>query len=187
MIAGMSAQHWPFLALPADGGRLFHPRHPAGMGGVSGHRQYCLSAHVSRRAAVLVVLLVFALNYARVARRSIALRFENSELVDQLREQTGRAAQAARGGRSQSRQLVFLASASHDLRQPMHALGLFLATLKTTRWISASKRCWNISRHRPLPPAKCWTPCWTSPSWKPVSLRPGRARWPAKHSVQAGM
>jgi hypothetical protein len=42
----------------------------------------------------LVVLLVFALNYARVARRSIALRFENSELVDQLREQTGRAAQA---------------------------------------------------------------------------------------------
>ena len=81
----------------------------------------------------LVVLLVFALNYARVARRSIELRFENRELVDQLREQTGRAAQALHEAEEANRaKLVFLASASHDLRQPMHALGLFLATLKTT-------------------------------------------------------
>ncbi|MBV8681062.1 MAG: hybrid sensor histidine kinase/response regulator [Aquitalea sp.] len=81
----------------------------------------------------LVVLLVFALNYARVARRSIELRFANTELVDQLREQTGRAAEALHEAEEANRaKLVFLASASHDLRQPMHALGLFLATLKTT-------------------------------------------------------
>ncbi|WP_287876652.1 hybrid sensor histidine kinase/response regulator [Aquitalea sp.] len=81
----------------------------------------------------LLVLLIFALNYARVARRSIELRFENTELVDQLREQTGRAAEALHEAEEANRaKLVFLASASHDLRQPMHALGLFLATLKTT-------------------------------------------------------
>jgi signal transduction histidine kinase len=81
----------------------------------------------------LVVLLVFALNYARVARRAIELRFANTELVDQLREQTGRAAEALHEAEEANRaKLVFLASASHDLRQPMHALGLFLATLKTT-------------------------------------------------------
>lgn len=81
----------------------------------------------------LVVLLVFALNYARVARRSIELRFENTELVARLRQQTSRAAEALHEAEEANRaKLVFLASASHDLRQPMHALGLFLATLKRT-------------------------------------------------------
>ncbi|MBY4948684.1 hybrid sensor histidine kinase/response regulator [Cupriavidus respiraculi] len=81
----------------------------------------------------LVVLIVFARNYARMARHSIALRFENIDLISQLREQTVRAEQAQRAAEQASRaKSVFLASASHDLRQPLHALGLFLVSLGRT-------------------------------------------------------
>lgn len=78
----------------------------------------------------LVVLMIFARNYARVARHGIALRFANVELISQLREQTARAENAQREAEEANRaKSVFLASASHDLRQPLHALGLFVVTL----------------------------------------------------------
>jgi len=81
----------------------------------------------------LCVLLVFARNYARVARHAIALRFENVELISQLREQTARAEAAQHAAEDASRaKSVFLASASHDLRQPLHAMGLFLVSLGRT-------------------------------------------------------
>lgn len=81
----------------------------------------------------LAVLIVFARNYASMARHSIALRFENIELIQQLREQTARAESAQREAEQASRaKSVFLASASHDLRQPLHALGLFLVSLSRT-------------------------------------------------------
>ncbi|NOV22299.1 response regulator [Cupriavidus necator] len=81
----------------------------------------------------LCVLMVFARNYARVARQSIALRFENVELISQLREQTARAEAAQHAAEDASRaKSVFLASASHDLRQPLHAMGLFLVSLGRT-------------------------------------------------------
>ncbi|AGW93638.1 ATP-binding response regulator [Cupriavidus necator] len=81
----------------------------------------------------LFVLMVFARNYSRVARHSIALRFENVELISQLREQTVRAEAAQHAAEEASRaKSVFLASASHDLRQPLHAMGLFLVSLGRT-------------------------------------------------------
>jgi CheY-like chemotaxis protein/anti-sigma regulatory factor (Ser/Thr protein kinase) len=80
-----------------------------------------------------VVLIIFARNYASVARNAIALRFENVELIAQLREQTARAGQSQREAEQANRaKSVFLASASHDLRQPLHALGLFLISLGRT-------------------------------------------------------
>lgn len=61
---------------------------------------------------------------------AIKLRFENSELLIRLRDETAKAIaahqEAVQANLSKSK---FLASASHDLRQPIHALGLFLAVL----------------------------------------------------------
>ncbi|MBZ7925370.1 response regulator [Ensifer adhaerens] len=67
------------------------------------------------------------LYYSRVTHRTLAetarLRFENLSLIGSLQEQRDRAQSA---DRAKSR---FLAAASHDLRQPIHALGLFISTL----------------------------------------------------------
>ena len=66
----------------------------------------------------------------RATRRSIALKLDNDRLVSELRAESQRAlaAQEAaeRADRDKSR---FLAAASHDLRQPLHAMGLFLESL----------------------------------------------------------
>jgi two-component system, sensor histidine kinase len=64
---------------------------------------------------------------AIAARSAIKLRFENSELIERLREETDKA-QAAHREAEQANlaKSKFLAAASHDLRQPIHAQGLFL-------------------------------------------------------------
>lgn len=81
----------------------------------------------------LAVLLVFARHYALAARKAIDLRFENLDLVHRLQEQTSRAEAARLEAEGANRaKSVFLASASHDLRQPMHALGLFVVALGRT-------------------------------------------------------
>ena len=70
---------------------------------------------------------------AQAARNSILLKFDNRRLLVELRAQTGRALQAQeqaeRASQDKSR---FLAAASHDLRQPVHAIGLFLEALQRT-------------------------------------------------------
>jgi signal transduction histidine kinase len=69
--------------------------------------------------AYWLIALEYAMRQSRALIDSINLQIENRHLVDQLRQQKAIAEQA---NRDKSR---FLASASHDLRQPMHALGLF--------------------------------------------------------------
>ena len=88
------------------------------------------------RALAICSLLFVAGQYGQVVlasrrvRESIELRFENTTLVEQLRSETAAAhrarldAEHANTAKSQ-----FLAAASHDLRQPVHALGLFLQAL----------------------------------------------------------
>ena len=82
-------------------------------------------------ALALVVLLVANLIFLyaanRVLKRSITLAFENLDLVAQLREQTAAALDA------NNAKTKFLAAASHDLRQPVHALMLFLEVLGNTK------------------------------------------------------
>lgn len=63
--------------------------------------------------------IVLSRSYAKV----LELRFENLSLLDRLSEQKKLAEQA---NTAKSR---FLAAASHDLRQPLHALELFLSSL----------------------------------------------------------
>ncbi|MBY0322829.1 MAG: response regulator [Reyranella sp.] len=72
-------------------------------------------------------LIVVSLYYCRINYRSLSetirLRFENVALVERLERERDRATAA---NQAKTR---FLAAASHDLRQPIHALGLFTATL----------------------------------------------------------
>ena len=72
-----------------------------------------------------------ARNLAKAARDSIEIKFENERLVGQLRAQTQRALQAQEAAEQANQDKSrFLAAASHDLRQPLHAMGLFLETLR---------------------------------------------------------
>lgn len=74
----------------------------------------------------LLSLLGQARNSARAAHAAIELRFENVDLVAQA-QAARREAEEANLAKSK-----FLAAASHDLRQPIHAQGLFLEVLGRT-------------------------------------------------------
>ena len=79
-------------------------------------------------AAVLYTLTMYshALKSSQAAMAAIELRFQNVDLVAQ--------AQAARLDAEEANlaKSKFLAAASHDLRQPIHAQGLFLEVLSQT-------------------------------------------------------
>ena len=74
-------------------------------------------------AAFGVCLLAVNLYFSAVTYRSlkttVALRFENSALIRSLEHERDRVAEADRA------KTRFLAAAGHDLRQPVHALGMF--------------------------------------------------------------
>src|SRR5438105_13299835 len=82
------------------------------------------------RLVVLGFILRFGHNLNNLMTQSLAIRYENIDLIDELQAQTAAAdraraaAEAANRGKTQ-----FLAAASHDLRQPLHAMGLFAAAL----------------------------------------------------------
>ena len=85
-------------------------------------------------AGVLGVVLVFVLVFGRqvngVLTQSLAMRYENVDLIRELQAQTEAALAARAAAESASRaKSQFLAAASHDLRQPLHAMGLFAAAL----------------------------------------------------------
>jgi len=85
-------------------------------------------------ALVMSVVLAFVLAFGHqlndVLTRSLAMRYENLDLIEELRAKSRAAhearacAEAANHSKSQ-----LLAAASHDLRQPLHALGLYIAAL----------------------------------------------------------
>ncbi len=72
----------------------------------------------------LAALAFFARNLNRTLAESLALRFENLDLVAAL---TAQKDEAERANAAKTR---FLAAASHDLRQPLHALTLFVSALE---------------------------------------------------------
>ncbi|MBK7616903.1 MAG: response regulator [Burkholderiales bacterium] len=81
----------------------------------------------------LASLLHHGLVNARATRTTIGLRFENIALLEKLHAET----QLAQDARLEAEQAnaaksKFLAAASHDLRQPIHAQGLFLEVLAHT-------------------------------------------------------
>ena len=83
------------------------------------------------------IIVIYAKRSCQLSRASIDLSFENIELVEKLRletehtqalllrtEQAKLEAEQANASKSK-----FLAAASHDLRQPLHALSLFTSVL----------------------------------------------------------
>jgi signal transduction histidine kinase len=71
----------------------------------------------------LWVLVTLANNAWRNFNESVRIRFQDREMAAQLREAL---AQATQANQAKTR---FLAAASHDLRQPLHTIGLLVAAL----------------------------------------------------------
>lgn len=67
----------------------------------------------------------FAKKNNRTILEAIELKFENTDLLEELREQRDTAEQAVQAKNH------FLAATSHDLRQPLHALGLFVEAMES--------------------------------------------------------
>jgi two-component system, sensor histidine kinase len=91
--------------------------------------------------AILGYLLLFVDRQARAVTNQIRLRYENERLVEELQRQNA-AGEAARvrveeASRSKSR---FFAAANHDLRQPLHSLGLFATALRNGTVDDASRK-----------------------------------------------
>ena len=85
-------------------------------------------------AGVLGVVLAFVLAFGRqvndVLTQSLMMRYENVDLIRELKAQTEAALAARVAAETASlAKSQFLAAASHDLRQPLHAMGLFAAAL----------------------------------------------------------
>ena len=80
---------------------------------------------------VLLVVLSFGRTVNRVIAEALVKRFENLDLIEELRAQKGIAEQAQQAAEAANRSKTqFFAAASHDLRQPLHAMGLFAAALR---------------------------------------------------------
>ena len=78
----------------------------------------------------LGVQLVNSFNLQSVLVNSIRLRFEKIDLIDDLKLKNQQAEEARKEAEiANTAKSKFLAAASHDLRQPLHALGLFVSKL----------------------------------------------------------
>ena len=81
----------------------------------------------------IIASTFFARQYHLATLESLRLRFENLELIDKVTQEKERfehekqIAEEANIAKSK-----FLAACSHDLRQPLHALGLLISTLESS-------------------------------------------------------
>lgn len=88
---------------------------------MTGQTQMMLLASVTM-SYLLVMILISKLSYDSVS-KSLQIRHENRGLIDDLKKQKQK---AEKSSKDKSR---FLASASHDLRQPIHTLSLLSSAI----------------------------------------------------------
>ncbi|MCV9936439.1 ATP-binding protein [Boseaceae bacterium BT-24-1] len=81
------------------------------------------SIYLTFAVCLVCVYLYYSLVTYRTLRETVSLRFENLALIESLERERDRATAADRA------KTRFLAAASHDLRQPIHAAALFTASL----------------------------------------------------------
>lgn len=103
---------------------------------------YLLFAPRDTTVNIVAIGLVFNTGYciwvglqqARNIRTAVRLQYRNEALLTELRAQTEIAEQARRvAERSSEEKSRFFASASHDLRQPVHALTVYTSLLHTSQ------------------------------------------------------
>lgn len=84
--------------------------------------------------AMLVFMWILGKTFNQIQRGSLMLQRQNQQLIEDLTDQTeqARAARIA-AENADAAKTRFLAAASHDLRQPVHAQGLFLDVLSRTQ------------------------------------------------------
>jgi len=88
-------------------------------------------------SAIWMLFLWYALvighRQARSVVESLGLSYDNEKLVEELREKNAANAAARRNAEQASlARSQFFAAANHDLRQPLHSLGLFATALRNT-------------------------------------------------------
>ena len=77
------------------------------------------------------ITVVMARTYSNALAQAIALKSRTDELAQKLRIEMGVAEEARRAAEAANRaKTQFFAAASHDLRQPLHAMGLFAEALR---------------------------------------------------------
>jgi two-component system, sensor histidine kinase len=107
-------------------------------------------------AAILYALtqLLHGLNVHDTVKNSIQLRFDNERLIAELHAKSEHAKQAQLEAETANQDKSrFLAAASHDLRQPIHAQGLFLEVMSDNsldaptraRVLDSAKAAWQAS------------------------------------------
>ncbi|MGE0062890.1 MAG: hybrid sensor histidine kinase/response regulator [Xanthobacteraceae bacterium] len=82
----------------------------------------------------IVIMAMLARTFSRILVESLSLQFENLSLANSLRQQK-EVAEAANVAKSR-----FLAAASHDLRQPVHAIEMFVGALAGQPMSSDARR-----------------------------------------------
>ncbi len=94
-------------------------------------------AHPWHLQLALILSLLFGITvlmgrtYASALNLAIELKARTEELASQLRQQMVAAEEARRAAEAATRaKTQFFAAASHDLRQPLHAMGLFAEALR---------------------------------------------------------
>ncbi len=104
---------------------------------------YLLGQHAMASVALggmMVILFLIitkaALNQQQDSRQAMRLLFENLDLVEQLKQQK---AIAEKADADKSR---FLAAASHDLRQPLHAMQLYLSSVNPKMGLVRQPQVW---------------------------------------------